>query len=63
MSRCNFIKFDTPKICISDLNKRVELVKRAIVAPIGQDVYQNSTPWRPPMTFNLLLLCGPQLRI
>ena len=54
MSRCNFIRFDTPKICIADLNKRVQLVKRAIVAPVGQSIYQNNTPLENTYDFELV---------
>lgn len=43
MSICQTIHIPKTKICIADLDKRVQVLKRSIVAPLGQSVYVNVT--------------------
>lgn len=39
MSTCEYIRFNKPKICIGDLNKRIELLKKALVPSQSENVY------------------------
>jgi SPP1 family predicted phage head-tail adaptor len=54
MTECVNIKLPKPKICIADLNKRVQILKRAIVAPIGESVYMNTAPLESTFNFQVI---------